>query len=188
MPTITGGRVVYGRTVQPAQYESKKAEVELAFGVEDGTPEAQVVEFINATADRAAAHAHRLLGINTGKTVQAETKAETKPAKAPKAEPKAEKPKDDLDLDTTAKPNISTGEERKDPTQIELEEAAKPTKITDKDLLEAVTRASDGGKNFAAISEVRKNAKYAPPPKRLSDMADEHRAAFIAEIMALLKK
>ena len=28
---ITGGRVVYSRTVQPAQYESKKAEVELNF-------------------------------------------------------------------------------------------------------------------------------------------------------------
>jgi hypothetical protein len=28
---ITGGRVVYSRTVQPAQYESKKAEVELSF-------------------------------------------------------------------------------------------------------------------------------------------------------------
>lgn len=28
---ISGGRVVYSRTVQPAQYESKRAEVELTF-------------------------------------------------------------------------------------------------------------------------------------------------------------
>jgi hypothetical protein len=28
---ITGGRVVYCRTVQPAQFESKRAEVELSF-------------------------------------------------------------------------------------------------------------------------------------------------------------
>ena len=28
---ITGGRVVYSRTVQPAQFESKRCEVELSF-------------------------------------------------------------------------------------------------------------------------------------------------------------
>ena len=36
-PQITSGRVVYSRTVQPANYESERAEVELAFVVEDGT-------------------------------------------------------------------------------------------------------------------------------------------------------
>ena len=33
---ITGGKISYSRTVQPAQYESKKAEVELAFVLDDG--------------------------------------------------------------------------------------------------------------------------------------------------------
>lgn len=33
---ITGGRVVYARTVQPAQYESKKSEVELSFTLDEG--------------------------------------------------------------------------------------------------------------------------------------------------------
>lgn len=33
MPTITGGKVVFSRTVQPADYESKKAEIELTFTV-----------------------------------------------------------------------------------------------------------------------------------------------------------
>lgn len=36
MPQVTSGRVVYSRTVQPAQYESKRAEVELSFVIEDG--------------------------------------------------------------------------------------------------------------------------------------------------------
>ena len=33
---ITGGRVVFSRTVQPAQYESKRAEVELSFVLAEG--------------------------------------------------------------------------------------------------------------------------------------------------------
>jgi hypothetical protein len=33
---ITGGRVVYSRTVQPAQYESKRGEVELTFVLAEG--------------------------------------------------------------------------------------------------------------------------------------------------------
>lgn len=36
MPQITGGRVVFSRTVQPAQYESKRAEVELTFVLAEG--------------------------------------------------------------------------------------------------------------------------------------------------------
>ena len=35
MAQITGGRVVYKRTVQPAPYESITAEVEFAFVLED---------------------------------------------------------------------------------------------------------------------------------------------------------
>lgn len=41
MAQVTSGRVAYSRTAQPAQYESKRAEVEFAFVVEDGEdPEA----------------------------------------------------------------------------------------------------------------------------------------------------
>lgn len=36
MSQITGGRVVFSRTVQPAQYESKRAEVELTFVLAEG--------------------------------------------------------------------------------------------------------------------------------------------------------
>ncbi len=36
MVQITGGRVLYSRTVQPAQYETKRAEVEVAFVLAEG--------------------------------------------------------------------------------------------------------------------------------------------------------
>ena len=51
-PQVTSGRVVYSRTVQPANYESERAEVELAFVVEDG-----------ADAERAGAIAAEVLGV-----------------------------------------------------------------------------------------------------------------------------
>lgn len=33
---ITGGKVVYSRTIQVAQFEPKRAEVEISFEVKDG--------------------------------------------------------------------------------------------------------------------------------------------------------
>lgn len=36
MSQITGGKVTYGRTVQPAQYESKRADIELTFTLAEG--------------------------------------------------------------------------------------------------------------------------------------------------------
>lgn len=50
MAQATSGRVVYSRTVQPAQYESKRAEVELAFVLEDGEDEGEAVRKIGSIA------------------------------------------------------------------------------------------------------------------------------------------
>jgi hypothetical protein len=36
MAQITGGKITYARTIQPAQYESKRAEVELTFVLAEG--------------------------------------------------------------------------------------------------------------------------------------------------------
>lgn len=47
MSQITGGKISYGRTVQPAQYESKKAEIELTFVLAEG-------EKLGSTLDHAA--------------------------------------------------------------------------------------------------------------------------------------
>ena len=83
MTQITGGRIVYGRTVQPAQYESKKAEVELTFSVEDGAYDEAALDGIIHTAIEKA---HAMVGLAKGVKAKAEV-AETK------VEPKAEKPK-----------------------------------------------------------------------------------------------
>lgn len=52
MSQVTSGRVVYSRTVQPAQYESKRAEVEFAFVVEDGEDPGQAARDAGELARR----------------------------------------------------------------------------------------------------------------------------------------
>lgn len=59
---ITGGRVCYSRTVQPVQFESKKAEVELAFTLLDGeTPEDALDEVGDIVIEKCLA----MVGIKT---------------------------------------------------------------------------------------------------------------------------
>lgn len=47
---ITSGRVVYSRTVQPAQFESERAEVELSFVIDDGQPAFSAIDAAMAIA------------------------------------------------------------------------------------------------------------------------------------------
>ena len=63
MPQITSGRVVYSRTVQPAQYESKRAEVELAFVVEDGESAEDAVDAVDAVAKIVKRKALEIVGL-----------------------------------------------------------------------------------------------------------------------------
>lgn len=64
---ITGGRVIFARSVQPAQYETKKAEVEITFTLAEG-------EELGTTLDRAAevaqAKALEMVGLQKPKTIQ----------------------------------------------------------------------------------------------------------------------
>jgi hypothetical protein len=43
-PQIVGGRIGYKRTVQPREYESKTAEVEFSFTVDDGEDPAELAD------------------------------------------------------------------------------------------------------------------------------------------------
>lgn len=53
-PQITSGRVAYSRTVQPAQFESERAEVELSFVVEEGRDVGDLVDSVLAVAKERA--------------------------------------------------------------------------------------------------------------------------------------
>ena len=60
MVQVTGGRVVYSRTVQPASYESKKAEVELSFVLDDGE---KLEKALKETAELVKREALELVGL-----------------------------------------------------------------------------------------------------------------------------
>ena len=90
MGQITGGSVTFGRTVQPAQYESKKAEVTMTFVcAEDDTP-AMWEEMLNGASAMARDKALELVGV----------KAAVEPKRASAAEPLGDVP---------AKPTKKTG-------------------------------------------------------------------------------
>ena len=186
MPSITGGRVVYGRTVQPAQYESKKAEVELTFGVEEG---GDLGGFLDETAALAMAKAHEMVGMKSeAKKPAPKAPPQTATATAPQGQKEAAAakmnakdkaaPKDEIDLGDT-KPAISTGEERIDPDGLDLG----PAPLTDKDLLEVVSAKMREINNPKAIKDVRE--KYVKVPMGIKDIPQDKRAAFIADVKAL---
>lgn len=191
--SITGGSVTYGRTVQPAQYESKKAEVTIHFAVEDGASDAAIEEVKAKAATMAQQTALELVGM-AAEAKPTTGKRTSKPAAEPKPEVKAEGNKEAAAAkmnaaDAAKKPNISTGEERKDPAQadpdglddaLDLGTAAK--EISDKDLTDTVSRVNGVIKDPGKIKAVR--SKYTTGA--IATIAKDKRAAFVAEIEALL--
>lgn len=73
MPTITGGRVAFGRSVQPAQYENKKAEVELTFSIMEGEPHEAFLDFVAKEAKAKALEMVGLVAVAPGSAPKAET-------------------------------------------------------------------------------------------------------------------
>lgn len=205
---ITGGSVTYGRTVQPAQYESKKAEVTITFAVEDGASDDAVEAIKTKAATMAQATALELVGMTAEAKPATAKRTTTKPAaeEPPKGDGKeaaaarmnaadkkkkaeAAKPKDE------PKPEISKNpEDRKDPAQTTdpddlyddlLGEPEKPTgakEYSDKDLTDTVSRVNGVIKDPGKIKAVR--AKYTTGA--IATIAKDKRAAFIAEIEALV--
>lgn len=56
---ITGGRVCFSRTVQPAPYESKKGDVELSFMLDDNE---SIDDALNEVKDICKEHVLELVG------------------------------------------------------------------------------------------------------------------------------
>jgi hypothetical protein len=52
MAKVAGGKVTFARTVQPADYESKRAECELVFEVEDGESPEDALREVGALVRR----------------------------------------------------------------------------------------------------------------------------------------
>lgn len=211
MAQITGGKVNFARSVQPAQYETKKAEVELSFTFAENEP---LGEFLDTVANLAQDKALEMVGLKKS--------AEAKPAsaKATKAKPPSdaelldasEKQKakeayaakqrvgEDLEAakakaeaaNTAKQPalddlSLPVAETKTDPDADLLGPEQRDTYevISDEELLGAVTRKNQEIKNPKAIHAIRE--KYVKLPKGLRDIEQKDRPAFLKELNALTK-
>jgi len=202
MQQITSGRVVYGRTVQPAQYESKKAEVELTFAVEEGADGAVVDAFMRDTAKKAQTLCLEMVGLKPAVTpsvvplVVAPPAAATKEASAASmnaketakkpGRPKKEAPPVEPDPLDLSEAQISTGNERVDPEQADPDgltlDAGTEQPPTDTELQEAVQKKNAAIKNPAAIKALR--SKYTDGIS-INNIPPEKRRDFLKELAAL---
>lgn len=188
MAHISGGEVTYGRTVKTGDYENKRVDVKLTFGVDEGEDVEAILTKVSITAVRKA---HEMLGIpapaaataavapksaaTTAKATEAAAAVTAvektqKPAQAPK--PAAEAVEEPA--------QISTGAERVDPAQVadELDEVAP---ITDAQLADAAKTKNASLKDPVRIKALRD--KYAgKTPSILSEIPQEKRAEFLAEL------
>ena len=90
MSAIIGGSVTYGRTTKPADYESKKAEVTLNFGIEQETPAEERNAFIVTVGNMAIHHCNRMLGLNEVPAVYEPPAEEPKRTRRTKAQIEAD--------------------------------------------------------------------------------------------------
>ena len=193
-PQITGGRVVFSRSVQPAQYESKKAEVEITFAVPEG---AVLGDFLDKAGAMAQDKALELVGLKKGPQVAQPAQEPTKTA--PTATPVEPKPagrtKADLEAEATAKaggkpavtmPAISTGEERTDPAQAADEWGAEELvaeAVSDAAMKDACSKRNQVIKKPQAIKALI--AEYVAFPKGCADIAQADRPAFLKKLAEL---
>jgi hypothetical protein len=196
MAQITGGSVMFGRVVQPAQYESKKAEVTLTFAIGEGEGHAGMLDMV---AKEARAKALELVGLKAPvgePTPKAETEqaspaatapAAGKPPKAAKtakteASPKVEHPKGEVTVEEVKQLISTDPENRAAPDDLD-ELADKPVTISD-DAIEAAghAKAKKIGEGGGSRVRVLRDKYTGTSHKTLRDIPQEKRAAFLKEL------
>lgn len=212
---ITGGKVTFGRTVQPAQYETKRAEVEIFFSIPEGASADVGQDMLTQAATMAKSKALEMVGLKEATAPAPAPAPEKTPEKAPeKAKVKtkadlenelkwklaaAEKAKEAETakadaaaiVDEAEKPQISTSpEDRKDPEQVD------DASVMDDSLFTAeATQVSDADlrSHIMKVNEKLKNGpairgligKYVKPGQGATEIPMEKRAAFLVELDAL---
>jgi len=213
MAQITGGSVTFGRTIQPAQYESKKAEVTVTFAVAEGETRQMAQAMLNGAAEMAQTKALELVGLKPAAKAQADLTsaqdAKPEPNKAldkivdedrpgskrgPGRPPKApEKPAETAPAeDPLAAAEAESANEASEAAQHVdadadlLAGAVAPQPISDKEILDAVTKKMAEINNGPAIKAVRE--KFVQTPKGVRDIPQEKRSEFLIELAKLTKK
>lgn len=212
MAKISGGTVTFGRTVNLGDYNSKKAEATIGFSVEDGGSIDEASAVAVAKVNELLGIAPKIAGVEPAKTtvypakethdaagikeanagkLEAEKKKPGRPPKvAPAAEPaKVEDDFPDIPEDLKAKPQISTGEERKGPEDKDEDWGAEAAAVTDLEMTSKMNHKNGELRKThgdAAAPMIRKLiGKYVTPPKTAREIPAEARAKFLEELAAL---
>jgi hypothetical protein len=204
MSQITAGSVTFGRTVQPKEYESKKAEVTLAFSV----PEGENHEAIFAKAEQqAVAKVEQMLTgrvASTKEAVAAKLNAADaaappapkngpgRPSNAAKAAAQAKldaaaaaaKPNDDLAIFERRESALAEdGKAAEMAAEDDFLTSAAPAEVTDDAIVQALTRKNAALKNPVAIRQLI--GKFVAAPKTAREIPQEARAEFLAQLEKL---
>ena len=193
MAHISGGEVTYGRTMKTGDYENKRVDVKLTFGVDDGEDVEAILTKVSITAVRKA---HEMLGIPapaaataavapksaaTTKAGKEAAAAVTKVEKTQTPTPAAAETVVDEKKVAVEQAAISTGDARVDPAQMpdELDDAS--VDITDAQLADAAKQKNATLKDPVRIKALRD--KYAgKTPSILSEIPKDKRQAFLDEL------
>ena len=201
--SIVAGKVVIGRTTKPADYESKKAEIELSFALPENSTDEHANAAIHAVTTLALWHVHGILGLAPqpagaapAKPAAAGKKGKTEPAgsttttgvKVENAGPAEAAAKLEASLpgaeeSSTHLPDdvLGLGDAGDDGLGDLL--GAAPQPVTDEELTSAITRKNAEIKNPQAIRGLI--GKYVAPPKQARDIPAEVRHKFLEELGGL---
>lgn len=199
--SIVAGKVVIGRTTKPADYESKKAEIELSFALPENSTDEHANAAIHAVTALALSHVHGILGLAPqpagaapAKPAAAGKKGKTEPAgttttgvKVENAGPTEAAAKLEASLpgaeeSSTHLPDDVLGLGTEGDGLDDLLGAA-PQPVTDEELTSAITRKNAEIKNPQAIRGLI--GKYVAPPKQARDIPAEVRHKFLEELGGL---
>jgi hypothetical protein len=194
--SIVAGKVIVGRTTKPADYESKKAEVELSFAIAEGSTDEQAAAALTAVSQVAIDKVHELLGLTTpGGAAPATGKSKAKATEVPAAKVKVESAGP---VEAAAKVAAAAASLEPEPGEQEssthlpaglLDDGlgdllgAAPQPVTDEELTGAITRKNAEIKNPQAIRGLI--GKYVAPPKQARDIPADVRHKFLEELGGL---
>lgn len=168
MGSITGGRVVFSRTVKTGDYENMKAEVELTFTAGDEDDHAKLLDLASRQAQ---AKALEMLGLTGGSVKGGKSATTTETA----AEPAKGKP--------GRKPKPAPEPEAEEP-EAEAEEP-EAEDVSDEDL---VAKISAHAKATGAKAEIKKLiGEWSPKTGKADGIPMAKREAFLAALKKIKK-
>ncbi|MFI4998209.1 MAG: hypothetical protein ACHQAQ_20790, partial [Hyphomicrobiales bacterium] len=192
--TITGGNVAYERSVKVAEYENKKAKVELSFGVPDGTDEAAQVKTIDYVLALAKTKCEGILGIRgaaPGERTKADLTGEAEAAagkttKPVTRKPPAPKPEETAPAEakTTSAADITDDEPAaaESDSLDELTGTPAPKEITDAELIDKVKKANEVIANPLAIRQLGAKIGELKALRSVIEVPQDKRPAFLAAL------